>query len=286
MGAVMAPRFLDAGYNLVVWNRTLDKCSPLAKRGARVASSLADVAESSEVVISILGDDASVSEIYLGNSGLFASKPDGKLFIDMSTVQPRTSKYISEQASVSGVDFVEAPISGTVAPAADGKLLGLVGGEDAAVRRAQPFLDILCRRTIHVGPIGQGALMKLVVNLALGVYWQALSEAVALGEAGGLDRKEILETIADSSAALAVLGLKIPSILGESGAVAFDVDSMQKDILAMIETGSGLGVPLPAASAALMSYSAASAGGMGEEDAVAIVRFLSDKMTRKNKKIE
>lgn len=286
MGAVMAPRFLDAGYNLVVWNRTLEKCSALAERGARVASSLGEVAKSSDVVVSILGDDASVSEVYLGDGGLLSSELAGTLFIDMSTVQPRTSKYISEQAVRAGAEFIEAPVSGTVAPAADGKLLGLVGGEDAVVKRAQPILDVLCRRTIHAGSIGQGALMKLVVNLALGVYWQALAEAVALGEAGGLDRREILDTISDSSAALAVLGLKIPSILGDSGTVAFDVDSMQKDILAMIETGSGLGVPLPAASAALMSYSAASAGGMGEEDAVAIVRFLSDKMTRKNKKIE
>lgn len=282
----MAPRFLDAGYNLVVWNRTLEKCSALAERGARVASSLGEVAKSSDVVVSILGDDASVSEVYLGDGGLLSSELAGTLFIDMSTVQPRTSKYISEQAVRAGAEFIEAPVSGTVAPAADGKLLGLVGGEDAVVKRAQPILDVLCRRTIHAGSIGQGALMKLVVNLALGVYWQALAEAVALGEAGGLDRREILDTISDSSAALAVLGLKIPSILGDSGTVAFDVDSMQKDILAMIETGSGLGVPLPAASAALMSYSAASAGGMGEEDAVAIVRFLSDKMTRKNKKIE
>ena len=92
MGAVMAPRFLDAGYNLVVWNRTLEKCSALAERGARVASSLGEVAKSSDVVVSILGDDASVSEVYLGDGGLLSSELAGTLFIDMSTVQPRTSK--------------------------------------------------------------------------------------------------------------------------------------------------------------------------------------------------
>ncbi|NKB44674.1 MAG: NAD-binding protein [Alphaproteobacteria bacterium] len=280
MGAVMAPRFLDAGHELTVWNRTVGKCTSIAERGASAAACPADVTNSSEVVISILGDDASVSEVYLGEQGLFTGDAEGTLFIDMSTVRPSTSKRISEHAIEAGIEFIEAPVSGTVAPAADGKLFGLVGGEDVAVKKAQPFLDVLCRRTVHVGPVGQGALMKLVVNLPLGVYWQALAEAVALGEAGGLDRKLILETITDSSAALAVLGLKTPAILGEPGAVAFDVDSMQKDILAMIETGSGHGVPLPAASSALMSYSAASAGGMGEEDAVAIVRFLSDKMTR------
>lgn len=280
MGAVMAPRFLEAGHALTVWNRTAAKAEPLVACGARCAETPADAAENSDVVISILGDDASVLDVYRGDNGLLSGSVDGTLFIDMSTVQPHTSVKIAEAVKAKGADFVEAPVSGTVGPAADGKLFALMAGDAAAIARAQPYLDILCRRTIHVGAAGQGALMKLVVNLPLGVYWQALAEAVALGEAGGLERKQILETITDSSAALAVLGLKTPAILGEVGAVAFDVDSMQKDILAMLETGSGLGVPLPAASAALMSYSAASAGGMGQEDAVSIVRFLSDRLTR------
>lgn len=281
MGAVMAPRFLDAGHTLTVWNRTAVKTEPLVARGAQVAEAPARVAQVSDVVVSILGDDASVMDVYCGAQGLLSANVDGTLFIDMSTMQPHTSVQVSEAVSAKSADFVEAPVSGTVGPAADGKLFGLMGGTEEAVARAQPYLDILCRRTIHAGAVGQGALMKLVVNLPLGVYWQALAEAVALGEAGGLGRGQILETITDSSAALAVLGLKTPAILGEPGAVAFDVDSMHKDVLAMLETGSGLGVPLPAASAALMSYSAASAGGLGKEDAVAIVRFLSDKMTRR-----
>ena len=283
MGAVMAPRFIDAGHILTVWNRTNEKTASLVARGAASAASPAEVTQTSDVVVSILGDDASVIEVYLGEKGLLSGDAAGTLFVDMSTVQPHTSKKIEEEATRKETHFVEAPVSGTVGPAADGKLFGLVGGEKEAVERAQPILDILCRRTIHAGPVGHGALMKLVVNLPLGVYWQALAEAVALGEAGGLDRKQILETIADSSAALAVLGLKTPAILGEPGTVAFDVDSMQKDILAMLETGSGLGVPLPTASAALTAYSAASAGGLGAEDAVAIVRYHADQMPRKAK---
>lgn len=279
----MAPRFLDAGHSLSVWNRTVAKTAPLKEHGATVAPSLADVAQSSDVVISILGDDESVKDVYLRQDGLLSGDVAGTLFIDMSTVQPHTAVHVAEQVSAKGADFVEAPVSGTVGPAADGKLFALAGGDETAVERARPYLDVLCRRVDHVGPVGHGALMKLVINLPLGVYWQALAEAVALGEAGGLDRKQILETLADTSAALAVLGLKTPAILGEPGSVAFDVDSMQKDILAMLETASGYGVPLPAASASLATYAAASANGSGEDDAVAIVRFLSEHMTRKKK---
>ena len=283
MGAVMAPRFLDAGHTLTVWNRSSAKAVPLVDRGATLAENPVDVTAASDVVVSILGDDASVIEVYEGANGLLSGDVDDTLFVDMSTVQPHTSIQVDASVTAAGGVFVESPVSGTVAPAADGKLFGLMGGSDDAVARAQPFLDVLCRRTIHTGAVGQGALMKLAVNLPLGVYWQAIAEAVALGEAGGLDRKQILETIADSSAALAVLGLKTPAILGEPGAVAFDVASMQKDILAMLETASGLGVPLPAASAALTSYAAAKANGMGEEDAVAVVRFHAEQMTRQTK---
>ena len=281
MGAVMAPRFLEAGHTLTVWNRTATKTVPLAEGGAEVASTPAGVVQTSDVVISILGDDQSVKDVYLGKDGLLSGDVADSLFIDMSTVQSRTAVQIAEQIAGKGASFVESPVSGTVGPAADGKLFGLVGGDEKTVELARPYLDVLCRRVTHVGPVGHGALMKLVINLPLGVYWQALAEAVALGEAGGLDRKQILDVLSDTSAALAVLGLKTPAILGEPGAVAFDVDSMQKDILAMLETGSELGVPLPAASASLMSYAAASANGLGAEDAVAIVRFLSEQMTRK-----
>lgn len=283
MGAVMAPRFLSAGYGLTVWNRTPAKAEPLAALGATVAETPESVATQTSVTISILGDDASVLDVYLGESGLLSGDVSGKLFIDMSTVQPATSKQIAAAVEAAGARFVECPVSGTVAPAADGKLLGLAGGTEAAVDAACPYLDVLCRRIVHTGPVGHGALMKLVVNLPLAVYWQALAESVALGEAGGLTREQILETVADSSAALAVLGLKTPAILGAPVSVAFDVDSMRKDVLAMLETGSGLGVPLPAAGAALTTYAAASAGGLGQEDAVAIVRYLSDKMTRRVK---
>ena len=284
MGAVMAPRFIDARHTLTVWNRTAAKSAPLKDRGAQIAGSPAEVTAGSKVVVTILGDDLSVTDVYLGENGLLSGDTSGTLFIDMSTVQPHTARHIAEKVTGQGAAFVESPISGTVGPAADGKLFGLVGGDADTVEQARPYLDILCRRITYVGPVGHGALMKLVVNLPLGVYWQALAEAVALGEAGGLDRKQILDTLADTSAALAVLGLKTPAILGEPGAVAFDVNSMQKDILAMLETGSELGVPLPAASASLMSYSAASASGLGEEDAVAIVRFLSERMTRQKHK--
>lgn len=122
-----------------------------------------------------------------------------------------------------------------------------------------------------------GALLKLVDNLPLLVYWQSLAEALALGRAGGLDYRLMLDVIRDSSAALAVLGLKTPAILGEPGPVAFDLAAMRKDLGYMLEAGGAAGVPMGATAAAL---TAAEAAGLGAEDSVAIISFLAEQLTK------
>lgn len=279
MGAVMAPRFIDAGHSLTVWNRTLAKAEALKARGAKVAATPADLVRASNIVISMLGDDASVTSLF---DGFLSADVKDKLFVEMSTIRPDTVRALATQVEAKGGRFIESPVGGTVGPAKDGKLFAFVGGTVDDVARAKPVFDVLTRRVMHAGPVGQGALLKLVVNLPLGVYWQALAEAMAMGQAGGLDPKVMLDTLQDSSAALAVLGLKRPAILGEAVPVAFDVASMQKDFAAILETGSGLGVPMPASAAAFATYAAATAGGQGAADSVAIVKFLYERMTRKS----
>lgn len=277
MGAVMAPRLVDAGHTLTVWNRTSAKCEALRAKGAGVAATPAELARAGEIIISMLSDDASVKTLF---DGLLAADIAGKLFIEMSTIRPETVRALAARVEAKGGRFIDSPVGGTVGPAKDGKLFAFVGGTVEDVARAKPVFDVLTRRVMHAGPVGQGALLKLVVNLPLGVYWQALAEAMAMGQAGGLDPKVMLDTLQDSSAALAVLGLKRPAILGEAVPVAFDVASMQKDFAAILETGSGLGVPMPASAAAFASYAAATAGGQGAADSVAIVKYLYERMTR------
>jgi 3-hydroxyisobutyrate dehydrogenase-like beta-hydroxyacid dehydrogenase len=278
MGAVMAPRFLDAGHQLTVWNRTASKTAELKARGAHVATQPRDLA-SAEIVVSMLTDDATVTQFY---DQLLAGDVKGKLLIDMSTVRPDTAKSLGERVRARGASLIDAPVSGTVGPARDGKLLILAGGSDTDLARAKPVLDVLGRRTIHAGPVGSGALLKLVMNLPLAAYWAALAEALAMGREGGLTMSFMLEAIKDSPVALGALPIKTSAILGEPGSVAFDVASMRKDLLAIIETGSRSGVPMPTAGAALSIYAAAIAAGLEREDSVAIVRFLAEKMVRKN----
>ena len=272
MGSAIAARLLDCGFSVVVWNRSAGKTQALEDMGAAVAPTLQTLVAQTGTIITMLHDDAAARDVYTGPTGVCAAEVTGKLFIEMSTLRPSTIRQLHADVQAAGASMVEAPVSGTVAPARDGKLVALVGGDEADLRRADPVLNALTKRIVHAGPAGQGALLKLVVNLPLAAYWHCLGEALALGQAGGLDRRLIVETIAESSAALAVLRLKIPSIMGQSGEVAFDVASMRKDLLAIIETSAALGTNTSAASAALDAYNCAISAGLGAEDAVAVTR--------------
>ena len=280
MGSVMAPLLIEAGYDLSVWNRNAEKANNLVSLGAKLVSSPAALASTADVVVSMLSDDAAVIAVYEGPDGLLSIPVNGKLFIDMSTLRPPTVHYLAKQVQDSGASFVDAPVSGTVAPAKIGKLLVLCGASKDDFERAQPILDIFGRRIVHAGPVGQGTLLKLVVNLPLAVYWGSLAEAIAMGNEGGLDLNLMLDTIQDSSAALAVLGLKIPTILGEPSPVAFDVASMKKDLRSMLDTGENFGVPMPATNGVLETYSATLDDGYGDADAVEIIRYITEKVTQ------
>jgi len=276
MGGVMAPRFIDAGHNLTVWNRSPGKADALKEKGAAVAATPAALSAASDAIVSMLTDDAAVETLYEGPDGFLSKPVAGKVFIEMSTLRPETMRKLAAKVTEAGGQFVDAPVSGTVAPAKDGKLLVLAGGNAIALQQATPYLNILSRRIIHAGPAGSGAMLKLAVNLLLGVYWTALAEAMALGVRGGLDPAMMLDAINDSSAKLAVLPLKVPHILGHGGPVAFDVASMQKDFFAILSTGSALGVPMAVSAAALSEYSAAMAAGNADADAVDVVKLLMD----------
>src|SRR5262249_19119900 len=173
-------RLVDVGHKVTVWNRSADKCKPLAAAGASVAASPAAVAAASETIITILTDAAAIDAVYAGPQGLLATDVSDKLFIERSTVQPATELTLADKVRRKGAAFVECPVGGSTGPARQGQLIGLLGGAPADADRAQPLVRQLCRRIEHCGPVGAGATMKLAINLPLLVSWQAFGEALAL----------------------------------------------------------------------------------------------------------
>jgi 3-hydroxyisobutyrate dehydrogenase len=278
LGSAMAERLAECGNDLIVWNRSAGKAQPLLDLGATAATSPADLASRSEVVLTILTDAAAINAVYSGLDGLLAGEAQGKLFIDMSTVQPETEIALAAKVRASGAAFIECPVGGTTGPARAGKLIGLVGGEAVDLERARPVLEQLCRRIDHAGPVGAGASLKLAINLPLLVFYQALGEAYTLCKHLGHDPAKLMELFADTSGGaniLKVRGAAIGSVLvgQDPGAPTFDVELVRKDLRTMIAEAARLGTTLPLVERTLSIYDEAAAAGWAKRDASALAGY-------------
>lgn len=281
MASAIVLRLLETGHQVDVWNRSPAKTEPLVKAGASLAASPRQVAETADVILTILTDAPAIAGVYDGPDGVLAAKLSGKLVIDMSTVRPATSVELATKVRKAGAAFVECPVGGTTGPARQGKLLGLAGAEAAEFARAKPILDQLCRRVEHVGAVGSGAKMKLAINLPLLVAYQALGEAYILASGSGRDASWIMELFSDTSGAPNILKVRGPAIAdaigGKALPQAFDVDSIRKDLRTMLEEARSVGAELPVAERALAVFDQASKDGWGAKDGATLPSYWAGK---------
>jgi 3-hydroxyisobutyrate dehydrogenase len=287
MGAAIAQRLIEVGHTVTVWNRSADKLKPLAAAGAALAATPAELADKSEVVITILTDAAAIDAVYGGASGLLAGDVHGKLFIEMSTVRPQTELALAAKVRAEDAAIVECPVGGSTSPARQGKLIGLMGAEPADAARARPILEQLCRRLEHCGPIGAGAVMKLTINMPLMIYWQALGEALALCRPLGLDPARIMDLLADTSGGpnvLKVRGAGVAQMLkgGDAGPVTFDVDSAVKDLRTMVAEGKAHGVELPLTETTLGCYEETKRNVSGAAEVSSVSVYWANRAKRRS----
>jgi 3-hydroxyisobutyrate dehydrogenase len=271
MGSNIGPRLMECGHKLTVWNRTAEKTKPLAESGATIAKTPAELAGAVEVVITIVTDAAALDAVYHGPQGLLAGDVKGKLFIEMSTVPPEVQVALAEKVRAKGAAYVECPVGGSVAPARAGKLLGLMGGEAVDVARARAVIDHMCRRALHAGAVGSGAVLKLAVNLPLMIYWQALGEQLALCKPLDIEPAELLDFLSETSGAANVLKQRMPGIAARlkrepSSIATFTLDGGIKDVKAMLAEGQRRGLEFPLLQRTLACYEEAkrSIGGNDE----------------------
>jgi 3-hydroxyisobutyrate dehydrogenase len=259
MGSNIGVRLIELGHTLTVWNRTAEKTKPLAEAGAKVASSPAELVSAVDAVITILTNAAAIDVVYDGPQGLLSVDVKGQLFIEMSTVPPEVQVARGAKVRAKGGAYVECPVSGSVIPARTGKLLGLMGAAPEDAARARPILDQLCRRVQYAGQVGGGALLKLAVNLPLMVYWQALGEQLALCKPLGIDPKELLDFLSETSGAATVLKQRMPGIVARlkdepSDIRTFNLDGGIKDVTAMLAEAGKQGLELPLLQQTLACY--------------------------------
>jgi 3-hydroxyisobutyrate dehydrogenase len=271
MGSSIGARLIELGHTLTVWNRTAEKTNALADAGAAVARSPAELTSSVDIVITLLIDTAAIDAVYNGPHGLLAGDARGKLFIEMSTVTPESQVALAEKVRAKGAAFVECPVSGSVIPARAGKLLGLMGAEPADAARARPLLEQMCRRVMHAGPVGSGALLKLAVNLPLMIYWQALGEQLSLCKTLTIDPTELLDFLSETSGAATVLKQRMPGIVAKmknepSDIRTFSLEGGIKDVKQMLAEGDKRGLDLPLLKQTLACYEEAYRHVGGKEE--------------------
>ena len=229
-------------------------------------------------MLSIITEDKGVRQIFAGPDGFLSGEIKGKLFIEMSTLQPMTHRELAPMVRARGASLVDSPVMGSIPTVREGKLLALLGGEAADVERARSVLDHLTRRIVHIGPNGAGCAMKLAVNLGMAVYLQSLAEAHLARRVRGTQARPDARHFRRGPDREPVAQGQGRRPQGEPGDITLDIRTMRKDIMSAIATGARNGVAMPATSGTLASLSAAVAGGWGDRDLAEVPRYFREFM--------
>lgn len=238
MGRAVADRLVEQGHGPLLWNRSAEKAKGID--GTQVAASPMALAQGSDIVLSILANDAAIEAAYFGEGGLCSADLTGTVIVEMCTTSPERTQALEAAVTAKGGLFLECPVGGTIGPARAGTLLGLAGGTEAAFAAAKPALDLITRRLEHLGPVGHGAAMKLAINLPLMVYWGAVGEAMGLAIGQGVDPELAVSLLIDSSGAIGAAKNRLPPVAnmratGDPGGVSLSLANGIKDMMLMTD---------------------------------------------------
>ena len=272
MGNPMVKNLVKAGFEVAVYNRNPEKSKALqAEVKVEIAASLAELAGSSDFIFTMLSDDAALKEVYQSETGLLAAVQSHKFIaIDMSTVSPETTKILAALCREKGIDYLDAPVSGSVKPAEEAQLIILAGGEEAVYEKAKPMFAAMGKLSTLLGPNGAGNVAKLAINLFLGITAQGLAEAVIFAEKNGIQSSALLPLINAGAVGSGLTKLKTENIVSNNYKAAFALKLLAKDI--RLATANGMDTPIGGALS--QTLAGAVEKGFGEEDMIAVLRYL------------
>ncbi|MBA0599230.1 glyoxylate/succinic semialdehyde reductase 2, chloroplastic [Gossypium raimondii] len=277
MGSPMAQNLIKAGCDVIVWNRTKSKCDPLISLGAKYSSSPEEVAANCDVTFAMLADPESAIDVACGKNGAVSGMGPGKGYVDISTVDVATSKLINEHIKARGALFLEAPVSGSKKPAEDGQLIFLTAGDRSLYELVSPLLDILGKSRFYLGEVGNGAAMKLVVNMIMGSMMASFSEGILLSKKVGLDPSVLVEVVSQGAISAPMYSLKGPSMVKSQYPTAFPLKHQQKDLRLALGLAESVSQSTPIAAAANELYKVAKSYGLSDEDFSAVIEALKAK---------
>jgi 3-hydroxyisobutyrate dehydrogenase-like beta-hydroxyacid dehydrogenase len=274
MGGNMAARLLDAGYPIYGESRSRDGAEKLIDEGLQWRDTAREVAEAADVILTSLPDDEVIEEVASGPDGILAGIDSGKTWVDTSTISPKKSRDLAGRVRERGAAMLDAPVSGSVPQVQSGTLTIMVGGDEGAYRRVEPILRELGTPE-YIGDNGHGLVVKLAINISLGVQMLAFAEGLLLAERSGVDRQCALDVMEESAIGSPMLRARASLILDPPTDDAwFDLDFMHKDIELALDAARGLNIPLPSAESADEVLERAQSLGYGRRDLAALFKAL------------
>jgi 2-hydroxy-3-oxopropionate reductase len=277
MGRPMAKNLMDAGYELVVHNRSPEKAEELAEEGnATAAGSPREVAEACHIVITMLPDSPDVEAVVAGEDGVLEGIRDGALLVDMSTISPVVTEELSEKVRKQGASMLDAPVSGGDVGAIEGALSIMVGGSEEDFERARPLFDVMGKVATHVGPTGAGQVVKACNQIVVALTIEAVSEALVLGSKGGVAPEKLVEALSGGLAGSAVMEAKKEKFFSHDFEPGFRIELHHKDLGIALAAGREYGVALPVTAIVDQMLEASKAKGRGDRDHSALLTLLEE----------
>jgi 3-hydroxyisobutyrate dehydrogenase-like beta-hydroxyacid dehydrogenase len=277
MGSAFAERLLDAGFDLVVHNRTRTRAEPLAERGATVADTASDLAARADVVLTSLSDDAAFESV--ADSVIGAARA-GTALVDASTVSPEASARVAALAEAAGVQYLRAPVSGNPGVVRAGNVAFIVSGPAAAFESAEPVLRGIGSKIHMVGDAEQARVVKLAINLVIAGLAQLMAEALVLGERSGVSRESLLETMGDSAVGAPFVKYKTDPLLRDDYSATFTTNLMEKDLDLVLDAAAAANVRLPLAEEIKDLLRGTIDAGYGDDDFMALFLHLRGASTQ------
>lgn len=274
MGRPMARNLLSGGFAVTVYSRRKAAVDELVSAGASPADSPRKVAESSDVVITIVSDSPDVASVVAGPNGLLEGARPGMVVIDMSTISPAVTRELAEAAESKGVDYLDAPVSGGVSGAQAGTLSIMVGGKQDVFEKCLPVLRALGSNINHMGGTGMGQTAKLCNQVICALNIEAVCEGLILGAKAGLDLEKLLSVVTSGAAGSWMLSSLAPKMLQRDFDPGFRVALQQKDLRLALSAADELKVPLPGTSLVSQLFRSLEAAGMGQNGTQALITVL------------
>ena len=276
MGKPMASHLIDAGYELVVHNRNRDAVDELVGKGAIEAYSGKEVAEQSDIVITMLPDSPDVESVALGEGGIIEGAHEGLIFVDMSTIAPSVTTQVGEVLAEKDVKSLDAPVSGGDIGAQNATLSIMVGGDEDTFNTVKPLFDIMGQSAILCGPLGAGQTVKACNQILVAVTIAGVSEALTMGTKAGVDPIKIVQVLSGGLARCGVLENRGERMVNGDFDPGFRIRLHYKDLNIIQKTSNDFGVPLPVTSEVFELFKTAMVKGRGELDHSGLLTIIED----------